>query len=56
MRRLYQPVYLQTDPASCFMALDNGPVLHDHRIVVEIGRVKNRNKTPVFERAGSPRT
>ena len=31
----------QTHPASCFMALDNGPVLHDHRIVLEIGRVKN---------------
>ena len=34
------------------MALDNDPVLHDHRIVLEIDRVNNRNKNPVAERAG----
>ena len=38
---------IRTYPAPCFMALDNDPVLHDHRIVLEIGRVKNRNKNPV---------
>ena len=43
---------IRTDPAPCFMALDNDPVLHDHRIVLEVGRVKNRNKNPVVERAG----
>ena len=34
---------IRTDPAPCFLFLDNGPVLRDHRIVLEIGRVKNRN-------------
>ena len=43
---------IRTDPAPCFIALDNDPVLHDHRIILEIGRVKNRNKDPVAERAG----
>ena len=33
------------------MALDNYPVLHDHRIVLEIGRVKNRSNNSVAERA-----
>ena len=33
------------------MALDNYPVLHDHRIVLEIGRVKNRSNNPVAGRA-----
>jgi len=33
------------------MGLDNDPVLHDHRIVLEIGRVKNQNRNPVAERA-----
>ena len=33
------------------MALDNDSVFHDHRIVLEIGRVKNRNKNPAAERA-----
>ena len=41
----------QLTPASCFIALDNDSVLHDHRIVLEIGRVKNRNKKPVVKRA-----
>ena len=35
---------IRTNPAPCFMVLGNDPVLHDHRIVLEIGRVKNRNK------------
>lgn len=42
---------IRTDPAPCFMALDNYPVLHGHRIVLEIGRVKNRSNNPVAERA-----
>ena len=33
------------------MALDNNSVYHDHKIVLEIGRVKNRNKNPAAERA-----
>ena len=33
------------------MALDNDLVYHDHKIVLEIGRVKNRNKNPAAERA-----
>ena len=32
---------IRTETAPCFMALNNDPVLHDHRIVLEIGRVKN---------------
>lgn len=39
------------DPAPCFVALDNHPLFHENRIVLEIGRVKNRNKNPVAERA-----
>ena len=39
------------DPALCFVTLDNYPVFHDHRIVLEIGIVKNRNKNPAAERA-----
>ena len=41
---------IRTDPTPCFMALNNDSVLHDHRIVLVIGRVKNRNKNPVAER------
>ena len=41
---------IRTNLAPCFMALDNDPVLHDHRIVLEIGRLKNRNENPVAER------
>ena len=44
---------IRTETAPCFMALNNDPVLHDHRIVLEILilRVKNWNRNPVAERA-----
>ena len=42
---------VRTDPAPGFVALVNDEVLGQHRICVEIGRVKNPNKNPVAERA-----
>ena len=52
MRPLDGPLaVIRTDLAPFYMALDNDRVLHDHRIVLEIGRLKNRNKNPVAERA-----
>ena len=52
MRPLDIPLaVIRTDPTPCFMALNNDPVLDDHRIVLEIGRVKNLNKNTVVERA-----
>ena len=42
-------LYELTSCPRCFMAFDN--VYHDHRIFLEIGRVKNRNKNPAAERA-----
>ena len=50
MRPLDGPLaVIRIDPAPCFMVLDNDPVIHNHRIVLEIARVKNRNKNPVAE-------
>ena len=52
MRPLDGPLaVVRTDPAPCFLALENDSVLHEHRIALEIGRVKNRNKNPVAEKA-----
>ena len=52
MRPLDIPLaVIRTNPTPCFMALNNDPVLDDHRIVLEIGRVKNLNKNTVVERA-----
>ena len=45
------PAVVRTDPAPGFQALSNDEVLKQHRIAVEIGRVKNVNKNPVAERA-----
>ena len=42
---------MRTDPAPGFQALYNDTLLKKHRITVEIGRVKNRIKNPVAERA-----
>ena len=42
---------IQTDPLSCFVALDNNSVFQDHRIAVKIGRIKNQNKNPIAEKA-----
>ena len=39
------------DPAPGFCALATDPVFLSHEITLEIGRVKNRNKHPVAERA-----
>ena len=52
MRPLDGPLaVIRTNPPSCLMALDNDSVFHDHKIVLEIGRIKNRNKNPAAERA-----
>ena len=45
------PAVVRTDPATGFQELSNDEVLKQHRIAVEIGRVKNVNKNPVAERA-----
>ena len=50
MRPLDGPLaVIRTDPAPWFTALDNDSVLHDHRIVLEIGRAKNRDKNLAAE-------
>ena len=41
---------IRTDPAPGFAALVNDELLSKHRIAIEIGRHKNRNKNPVAER------
>ena len=53
MRPLDGPLVViqTTPPPRCFMALDNDSAYHDHRIFLEIGRVKNQNKNPAAERA-----
>ena len=43
---------IRTDPASGFKALTEDLLLKHHRITIEIGNAKNRNKNPVAERAG----
>ena len=45
------PAVIRTDPAPGFKALVNDPLLHSHRLSIEIGRVKNNNKNPMAERA-----
>ncbi len=42
---------VRVDPAPGFVALRNDVSLHNHRIGLEIGRVKNPNKNPIAERA-----
>ena len=42
---------IRADPAPGFVALLNDPELHRLRIHIEMGRVKNRNKNPVAEKA-----
>ena len=39
------------DPALGLRALVNDEFLHQHRLAIEIGRVKNINKNSVAERA-----
>ena len=40
------PAVIRTDPAPGFRSLLNDELLHQHRLSVEIGRVKNLNKNP----------
>ena len=42
---------VRCDPGPGFIGLSNDPLLRDLRIVIEIGRPKNKNKNPVAERA-----
>ena len=42
---------IRCDPAPAFRALVNDQLLLQHKISLEIGRVKNQNKNPVAERA-----
>lgn len=51
MRPLDGPsAVISTDPASGFKALTEDLLLKHHRITIEIGNAKNRNKNPVAER------
>jgi hypothetical protein len=45
------PATIRTDPAPGFSALVNDEGMQHHRLSVEIGRIKNRNKNPVAEKA-----
>ncbi|XP_070548521.1 uncharacterized protein [Ptychodera flava] len=42
---------IRTDPAPGFAVLVNDDLLRQHRLSIEIGRTKNRNKNPVADRA-----
>ena len=42
---------IRTDPAPGFKALRDDQLLKHHRITLEIGDAKNRNKNPIAERA-----
>ena len=45
------PAVIRTDPAPGFTALANDDLLKKYKLTIEIGRVKNRNKNPVADRA-----
>ncbi|KAK3723315.1 hypothetical protein QZH41_014390 [Actinostola sp. cb2023] len=45
------PAVIRTDPAPGFKALTDDKFLHQQRITLEIGRVKNPNKNPVAKKA-----
>ena len=45
------PAIIRTDPAPGFKALTEDQQLKHHRITIELGNAKNRNKNPVAERA-----
>ena len=45
------PAVIRTDPAPGFVKLNQDKVLLEHRITIDIGRVKNVNKNPVAEKA-----
>ncbi len=42
---------IRTDPAPGFVALVHDKFLTEHRLNIEVGRVKNANKNPIAERA-----
>ncbi|CAG2187161.1 unnamed protein product [Mytilus edulis] len=42
---------VRTDPAQGFQALVNDELLRRHRITIEVGRFKNKNKNPVADKA-----
>ena len=42
---------VRTDPAPGFQALVNDELLRRHRITIEVGRFKNKNKNPVADKA-----
>ena len=42
---------IRTDPAPCFVALQDDPTFNSINIQLEIGRAKNLNKNPVAEKA-----
>ncbi|XP_071089210.1 uncharacterized protein [Haliotis cracherodii] len=45
------PAVIRTDPAPGFKALVQDDLLRSQRLCIEIGRIKNKNKNPVAERA-----
>ena len=45
------PVVVRTDPAPGFKVLTEDQQLKHHRITIDLGHAKNRNKNPVVERA-----
>ena len=44
-------LFIRVDPAPGFAKLDQDATLLDHRITLDVGRVKNFNKNPVVEKA-----
>lgn len=52
LRPLDGPVAtIRADPAPGFVKLVNDTILTDHRLSLEIGQIKNKNKNPVAEKA-----
>lgn len=45
------PAVIRTDPAPGFQSLVTNELLQQHRLSIEIGRIKNVNKNPVAEKA-----
>jgi hypothetical protein len=45
------PAIIRVDPAPGFNKLKEDSILQSHRISLEIGRIKNKNKNPVAEKA-----
>lgn len=45
------PAVIRTDPAPGFTRLAQDELLQNHRLSIEVGRIKNPNKNPVAEKA-----